>query len=231
MNKATKQSKHTQETHQANAEEHIRRGIMDGRFVSGQRLIEIDLMRTLNISRGNVREAFRNLEAEGIISIEKHRGASVRKISREEVINVFEVLAAISLVAVEKVAQKVKDPRTREVLKESLSIAVNFRENLSQHRLVQDYMEENTRFWGSLSMLAGNSILEETRNRLQLPLYRLQVQGLIINSFKLKWITLHEEILSSLLSGEAEKAQQFAVEAQNDVRDAILALPNSAYSD
>lgn len=212
------------------AVDHIRRGIMEGRFVAGQRLIEIDLMNELNISRGNIREAFRNLESEGIILIEKHRGASVRKISREDMINIFEVLAAIALASVKKVAAKVDESKTRKALEESLTIAINFRQELSQHYLVQDYMSENARFWGVLSLLADNSVLEETKQRLQVPLYRLQLQGLVVSSFKLKWITLHEEILSCLLSGDAETAKNHAIEALNEVRDAMLALPDSAYS-
>jgi len=74
----------------------LRSDIQQGRFAPGQRLIEIDVMQHLGISRGRVREVFKRLESEGLVQIDKNRGASVRKASREEVENIFEVLEEIS---------------------------------------------------------------------------------------------------------------------------------------
>lgn len=195
----------------------------------GQRLIEIDLMNELNISRGNIRDAFRSLESEGIISIEKHRGASVRKITRAEAEDTFELLAAISMATVKKVALISHESKIREALEQSLADTIKFREELQEHQLVQDYMEENCRFWGVLSILADNRVMEDTRNRLQTPLYRLQIQGMVINSYRQKWISLHEEILTSLLAGDTGAAISYTAEAQQDALQAILALPDSAY--
>lgn len=207
----------------------IRQGIMDGRFAPGQRLVEIDLMNELEISRGKIREVFRALESEGVVSIEKNRGASVRKISKQEIEDTFEVLETITLLAVVNVARRSSEPAVRKALEQSLKIVTEFDTELDQHILVQDYMKENVRFWGCLGQLSGNAVLEATRTRLQMPLLRLQTQGLVVRPNQREWISLHREILMALLDGDAAKARKFAVKAQQDVLHAMLSLAESAY--
>lgn len=207
----------------------IREGIVEGRFAPGQRLIEIDLMNEMEVSRGNIREAFRILESESIVNIEKNRGASVRKISKQEIRDTFEVLEITTQLAIAKVAERYQQPEVQKALEESLSIARQFDTEINQHSLIQDYMKENTRFWGILGRLAGNPILEATRSRLQLPLLRLHLPGLVVRSHRSEWITYHIEILLALLDGDAKKAREFTIKAQRDVLTALLSLPESAY--
>ena len=54
---------------------HITEGVLAGRYVPGQRLVEADLTRTLRVSRGPVREAFRRLDARRSRAHEHDRGA------------------------------------------------------------------------------------------------------------------------------------------------------------
>src|SRR5258707_3879462 len=53
----------------------IIRGVHAGRLVPGQRLVEADLTPNLGVSRGPVREALKRLAAEGIVTLNRHRGA------------------------------------------------------------------------------------------------------------------------------------------------------------
>jgi len=213
------------------AESAIRQRVLEGRLVPGQRLVEIDLMNELSVSRGGIREIFRRLESDGIITIEKNRGASVRKITRKEVDDAFEVLSVITLLAVEKVADRAKhEPEVRKELEASLEIARKFESELDKHVQIQDYLFENTRFWGCIGALSGNTAIEETRSRLQLPLIRLQVQGLAINSHQEEWLTMHQEILSALIEGNTTQAKKFVKKAQRHVIKEMLSLPDSAYA-
>jgi DNA-binding GntR family transcriptional regulator len=159
----------------------------------------------------------------------QHRGASVRKISKREVRDTFEGLEAITLLAIDKVAERFDEPHVKTALGESLEIALNFNADIAKREFVADYMEENVRFWGLLGALSNNPVLEEVRNRLQLPLLRLQTQGLVVNSHRSDWITMHHEILLALLEGDAKRARKFTILAQHDVLKAMLNLPNSAY--
>ena len=57
--------------------EHLREGILAGRYPRGIRLKQVDIAQDLDLSITPVREAFRILEAEGYILSEKHRGVIV----------------------------------------------------------------------------------------------------------------------------------------------------------
>ena len=58
--------------------EGIVRGLYEGRYVAGQRLVEADIVQTFDVSCGSVREALNRLAAEGTVVLEPHRGARIR---------------------------------------------------------------------------------------------------------------------------------------------------------
>jgi DNA-binding GntR family transcriptional regulator len=207
----------------------MRTDIRTGRLVPGQRLVETDMMMHLGVSRGHVREVFRRLRAEGFIEIERNRGASVRKISRLEVVSAMEVLEAITLLIIRRVASQADQPTIAAGLTESLAIARRFRRESARIPRVHDYMDENARFWGSLSTAAGNPILSDIRERLQGLLFRFAMEDLTISNSRDKWLSSHEEIIVALLDGKRALAVRCAKKSIHNVREAILSLPDEAF--
>lgn len=57
--------------------DHVREGMRQGRFVPGQRLVEPDLMQSLSVSRGTVREAVRILVSQGFLETRQGSGTYV----------------------------------------------------------------------------------------------------------------------------------------------------------
>lgn len=57
--------------------DHLREGILSGRYPRGARLKQADIAQQLSLSITPVREAFRILEAEGYVKSETHRGVIV----------------------------------------------------------------------------------------------------------------------------------------------------------
>ena len=208
----------------------LRSEIQQGRFAPGQRLIEIDVMQHLGITRGRVREVFRLLKSEGLVQIDKNRGASVRKVSREEVRDIFEVLEEISILMVKKAAIQLDEQQNRKRLQESLGIARRFHRDSKTILKVQDYMDENARFWGLLAEISGNSVLSDIRTRLQGPLFRLSMEGLTVNTGHEQWILRHEDIITEILNHNVAQAVRLARKSMHDVWKAILELPDSAFA-
>jgi DNA-binding GntR family transcriptional regulator len=207
----------------------LREGIHSGRFVPGQRLIEADLMKEFGASRSKIREAFRRLESDQLILIEKNRGASVRRISRKEVSDTLEVLLATALAIAEKVTSRADQPQVRDAIKRSLNLATRFRLRVSEVDQARQYMNENARFWDALIELCDNNVLSETRLRLETTLFRLALEGARIATRRDKWIVRHEEILRTMLARNKPRVRRLVIESVNDVRDAMLALPDSAF--
>ena len=63
----------------------LRRRILEGTLPAGAQLRQSNLAEELGISRIPLREAFLQLEAEGLVRINAHRGAIVSTLTREEV--------------------------------------------------------------------------------------------------------------------------------------------------
>ncbi len=67
----------------------IRQDILDGAYASGEQLRQDMLATSFGVSRIPVREALFQLEAEGFVQIEPHKGAVVTSLSPAEVEDVF----------------------------------------------------------------------------------------------------------------------------------------------
>src|SRR6516162_1552740 len=95
-----KSSKRTQETEKATFQvvKRIREAILDEVFKPGDHLGEAELAERFEVSRSPVRETLLALEKEGTLLISPYRGAMVKPLSAEEILDIAELrLALISL--------------------------------------------------------------------------------------------------------------------------------------
>ncbi|HEU0242802.1 MAG TPA: GntR family transcriptional regulator [Candidatus Limnocylindrales bacterium] len=70
-------------------------GIFSGRYPPDTRIVETRVAREVGTSQAPVREALRGLEAMGIVEILPFRGARVRRLSVEELVEAYEVRASL----------------------------------------------------------------------------------------------------------------------------------------
>jgi DNA-binding GntR family transcriptional regulator len=77
----------------------VREAIYLGLFKGGEQLRQDDLAERFKVSQGPVREAFRQLEAEGMVVIYPHRGAFVTEISAAEALEISEIRIALETTA------------------------------------------------------------------------------------------------------------------------------------
>jgi DNA-binding GntR family transcriptional regulator len=82
----------------------LRRAFQTGALEPGARLVEKDLCQELNVSRTSLREALRELEAEGLVE-SGQRGLVVARITPEEARNIYNVRAALEGLVAEQFAQ------------------------------------------------------------------------------------------------------------------------------
>ena len=73
----------------------IRDGILHGHYAEGKPLRQDALADELGVSRIPIREALRQLETEGLVTFNPHRGAIVSTLSLEEIEEVFDLRASI----------------------------------------------------------------------------------------------------------------------------------------
>src|SRR5688500_12144863 len=84
----------------------LRQAILAGHFGPGEQLREGPLARSMEISRGPVREALLRLEREGLVVIRRNRGPFVARLTREDLDELSTLRVAIERLAVERAAQQ-----------------------------------------------------------------------------------------------------------------------------
>jgi DNA-binding GntR family transcriptional regulator len=75
--------------------ETLREKILSGEIQAGQPLRQAALAEELNVSRIPVREALLQLEAEGLVSFEPHKGATATELNASQVDELFELRAML----------------------------------------------------------------------------------------------------------------------------------------
>ena len=80
--------------------EQMRAAITAGALPPNSRLVEADLAERFGVSRGPVREALRRLESLGLVTLRPNRGAVVRTLSADDVLEVYVLRAALGVVAI-----------------------------------------------------------------------------------------------------------------------------------
>jgi len=80
----------------------LRAAIVRGVFVPGERLSEAALADSFGVSRGPIREAFAQLEREGLLDLERHRRARVTSLSINDINEIYELRVALERLAIER---------------------------------------------------------------------------------------------------------------------------------
>lgn len=93
----------------ANPYDHLYQGIVEGRYQPGQRLVEQRIAEELHVSRTPVREALRQLESSGLVIAERNRGAVVRTVTPDDIVDLYELRGRLEGLAAERAAVRADD--------------------------------------------------------------------------------------------------------------------------
>ncbi len=147
----------------------IIRGLYEGRYKPGQRLKEIELTKSMGVSRGPVREALNRLAANGIVSLTLQRGAQVRQLSHSEAIGILFVVQSLVGLAARFAAERIVVENSGR-LDAALDRLMRYdpSSNAPEHALARDH------FYATLTDMAGNAELKRILPTVQIHLIRTQ---------------------------------------------------------
>lgn len=146
----------------------IVRGIYEGTYVPGQRLVELDLINDYGVSRSTVREAIKQLKADGIVSTNPYKGAQIRKLTREDAMNILAVTEVIIGLAARQAAEQIENPGAREKLQAALDELIDSANADSQF----EFVRRRNHFYSTLIRISGNTELFRHLQKLQVHLIR-----------------------------------------------------------
>ncbi len=100
--------------------EWLRCSILAGQFQPGERLYEVNLSDTLQVSRTPIRAALQSLAGEGLLDHIPNRGYYVRGFSIEEIVQAYEIRATLEGLAAKRAAQLGLGPEERAIIEKAL---------------------------------------------------------------------------------------------------------------
>jgi DNA-binding GntR family transcriptional regulator len=131
----------------------IRDAILDETFKPGERLPEAELGEMFKVSRSPVREALFALESEGTVITEPYKGAILKPLSPEEVLDIAELrLVLISLAA---------KPAYRHLSPADFDSAHGLAKQITRSNNAKEHFEYNRQFWDIILEKTQRPILRE----------------------------------------------------------------------
>ncbi|EKF18645.1 GntR family transcriptional regulator [Nitratireductor pacificus] len=172
-----------------------------GVFLPGDRVVEAEVARSLNVSRVPVREALRLLESQGIVVSTRYRGMRLMDVSIDRLEKILKVRTALETLAAQEVLEQMQnDPSIVEPLEDvvrQLHAAMKQKDSFGVARL-------DTEFHRTLCRLSGNDVLL----RMWEPLSRQLtiIFGLSTLQKDLHLIVEeHDELLAKLKAGDGDQ--------------------------
>jgi DNA-binding GntR family transcriptional regulator len=195
----------------------LRDDILARRIAPGERLVESELTGRFAVSRGPIRESLRRLAAEGFIDHQPNRGAVVRRLSPEEILELFQIRTELEALAARLAAAAAADAGRRARFKAAIAPIYE-----DAPREACEYLIENAHFHAAIMDLAANRQLRDLSLRLHLPLIMAQVADVLTPQTLQASVSEHRALAAAILAQD-ERAADAATRTHLD-RAAKLAL-------
>lgn len=196
---------------------HLREAIIRGDLAAGERVNESRLTRELALSRSPVREALRILEAEGLVTLEPHRGAHVRPVSEHDLEEIFDVRLMLESHALRRDLHRI----TRDAVAPLRRAVEDARAALADADL-ERWHRASLRFHDRLVALAENRHVTRLHEELKTSLHRYQISVIGPSGEPEGFQAEHEAILDALEHGRIERAAELVTTHIMNLREALL---------
>lgn len=206
--------------------EAIVQGIRSGRYVPGQKLIEVDLTQGLRVSRGPVREAFKRLAAEGIVTLTRHRGAYVQALTRSEADSSLVVLEVLTGLMARLAAETISAGDHAERIREAYHWLEPYKSGKASPN---EYIDMRRHFYDTLTEIGGNEQLKRIMPTMQIHLLRLQVQPYMDVKARAEQMKSYSEVTSAVLAGDPRRAELAMCRHIRRTRERYRSLPDEAF--
>ena len=201
-------------THSRRAYDHLKLKLISGELAPGSRILYGPVGKELGISATPVREAIGMLVNEGFVDLVPQLGAVVRKIEREELIELYEMREALEPYVAEKAAERMSENNLQILQQHYLAMQEITQQVLTGEvdaedlKTIKAFEEHDLAFHKTILDSCGNEIMIRTVENSHV-LTRIFSTNRHRYDAELMHATCedHERILKALLQGDAIAAQ------------------------
>jgi DNA-binding GntR family transcriptional regulator len=181
----------------------LRDAIFHGSFKPGEALREEQLAAMLDVSRGPVREALVQLEREGLVIVRRHRGATVARLSRSDIEDVYSLRLALERLAVQRATRyaNAEDFRAME------AVLLAFDEALAGGPSEKEVAELDVRFHDLIYQAARHQRLYDCWANLKSQIYIFLLSRNVADpDFREITVKAHADLLAAIRTRDEARA-------------------------
>lgn len=196
--------------------EHIEEAIIEGELKPGDRIVETKIAKELGVSQSPVREAIGDLISMGLLEKKAFSGTQVRKLSKKDLKDAYDVRTCLEMLAASEAAEKI----TEEDLDEMKKLLDKMRK-FAQNEDVQKFVEYDIQFHEKIMDVSGNKLLKKMWNLVYLPQWTFVTTKISKRSL-VELADRHELIYQSLKSKNPSEASKNMKAHINELADEVL---------
>ena len=181
----------------------LRDAILTGRLPPGERLSEEALAKSLNVSRGPIREALDRLEREGLVITQPNRRTFVARLSRADLEEVYSLRTALELLAVREAVRHAGPGDLAEVQAIVDMMAAHVESGVTE----QEAAELDARFHDALYSAGKHKRLHSFWSNLRPQVHILLLSRNVANAdFREYAVKSHQAILDAIRDKDERRA-------------------------
>ena len=205
--------------------EQLERDILSGKYARGELLTELRLSEELGVSRTPIREAIRRLEQEHILE-EAGRGVTVVGISKQDMIDMYEIRIRVEGLAAEWAALRITEEELGR-MRDTLELQRYYTEKPGG-KYSDQIKNLDSQFHEQVYRACGSRPLTDTLLSLHKKMTKFRMASVSKHSRALQSVEEHEEILAALAARDAEKAGAAMTAQVQNARDRMLAMDDES---
>ena len=177
--------------------------IATGELKPGQQIKEEEIAKRLHISRPPIREAFKTLEAEGLVIRKPRRGVFVYEMTEKDIWEVFTLKADLYEMAMELAMQNITVPEIEELqnLFEKMEACVK-----KKPADILGYQRFHRAYHSRILDISGNERLKQIASNLHMQIRRFSYQSLQDKNHLHSSVWYHRQIVEAIVKKQKKTA-------------------------
>ena len=177
----------------------LRRSIMAGELVAGQRVREVQVAQQMGISRPTLREAIYQLIHEGLLEQEPYRGVVVAAVDAKFVTDMASVRAALETLAGKAIATD-PDGSAKEIVKQAWQAYQEAHGTQSPERLHEAHLDLHRSIW----FASGNALLKRIWSTMEAQINAAIGVDEDARADPERALHVHERLIDAIFSGDPD---------------------------
>jgi DNA-binding GntR family transcriptional regulator len=181
----------------------LRDRIVDGHYPQGLKLVESELASEFQVSRPMLREVLTELENQGLVERKPNRGAMVRRVDTESLMEIMEIREVLEALCARLAAEKSK-PQDWLDLREAFG---EYAEKMVRNHEFEGYLSLVADFRERMVKASRNKELAKLIYSLFAKITIVQRRIVILPGRMEEAIKEHREVIEAIIAGDPERAE------------------------